>query len=281
MSVQATNAVWQHSRQRGSRFLVMLALADQTRDGVAWPSANTIAQMTRLSLRQAKRALSAAVASGEVEITRSGGGRTHSNLYRITLIGDSRDTDTPLNDDTHDTDSPHEMGVAHGTVSTETVSSEAETVTFPPGNGVTDDTRTVRQSKTLEPKTKIKNTPSPNLSPEIAAVYDYWRTRCGKTHHAYQRCSPARRAKIASRLAEFTVDELKAAIDGVVSDPWEQRRLHDDITVIFRSREKVERFLEMPGRLAENGEVLSESPAEFAARIAAIDEANRERWTAT
>ncbi len=90
-----------------------------------------------------------------------------------------------------------------------------------------------------------------HLSSDIQNVYDYWRTKRHKTRSNYDRVSPGRRAKLKARLAEFTAAELCAAIDGVGRDPWPERAMHDDITVIFRSREQVERFLEMDG--AKNG----------------------------
>lgn len=84
-----------------------------------------------------------------------------------------------------------------------------------------------------------------HLSSDIQKVYDHWRTRRQKTRTNYDTISPARRAKIKSRLGEFSAAELCAAIDGIAKDPWGERALHDDITVVFRSREQVERFLEM------------------------------------
>lgn len=89
----------------------------------------------------------------------------------------------------------------------------------------------------------------------VAAVYAYWRSARNKTRANYERISPRRRQKIECRLREFSVEDLCAAIDGVARDPWDERHLHDDLTVIFRSQEQVERFLDMraaaivPGRV--------------------------------
>jgi len=76
-------------------------------------------------------------------------------------------------------------------------------------------------------------------------IYDHWRAARGKTRSTYDTMSTERRRKIAARLKEFTEAQLIQAIDGVGRDPWPDRKKHDDITVIFRSREQVERFLEM------------------------------------
>lgn len=77
----------------------------------------------------------------------------------------------------------------------------------------------------------------------VQAVYDCWRTERGKTSRRYDRISPGRRMKIKARLKDFSAEDLCTAIRGVALDPWSERARHDDITVIFRSREQVERFL--------------------------------------
>lgn len=80
---------------------------------------------------------------------------------------------------------------------------------------------------------------------DLRAVYAYWRDKRGKTRANYERIAPERRRKIAARLREFSAADLRRAIDGVCADPWDDRARHDDITVIFRSREQVEKFLDI------------------------------------
>lgn len=80
-------------------------------------------------------------------------------------------------------------------------------------------------------------------STTVREIYDHWRTVRTKKDRRYERMSEARRKKIASRLREFSADELTRAIDAVALDPWEERPRHDDITTIFRSQEQVDRFL--------------------------------------
>lgn len=94
----------------------------------------------------------------------------------------------------------------------------------------------------LEPSVETPLTP---LRGDVQQVYDHWRTARKRTRAAYATCSSARRRKIEQRLREFTVAELVAAIDAVALDDWKDRPKHDDLTVIFRSREQVERFLEL------------------------------------
>lgn len=115
-------------------------------------------------------------------------------------------------------------------------------------------------SKTLE----TANAVSPAISDE-RRVYNHWRQQRGRVAARYDRPTPRRIEKIRARLKEFTDEELMRAIDGVAYDPWPDRRLHDDVPVIFRSREQVEKFLDLyeagPG---VNGRVLT--PEQIATR---------------
>jgi hypothetical protein len=81
------------------------------------------------------------------------------------------------------------------------------------------------------------------VSSEIEAIYNHWRTARAKKNSRYDHIHPGRLRKIKARLKEFPASELIRAIDGVASDPWAERPLHDDLTVIFRSAEQVDRFL--------------------------------------
>jgi hypothetical protein len=101
-------------------------------------------------------------------------------------------------------------------------------------------------SKEAEAEAEKKNHSSEveTSSRHVQDVYDYWREKRGKTDARYaKRIAPNRRKKIAARLREFTSEELKRCIDGVALDPWEDRPRHDDLTIIFRSQEQVEKFL--------------------------------------
>jgi DNA-binding MarR family transcriptional regulator len=80
---------------------------------------------------------------------------------------------------------------------------------------------------------------------DVKTVYDQWRQARGKTNGRYATISPKRRQKIQARLREFSVADLIRAINAVAFDPWSERDQHDDITVLFKSREAVERWLEM------------------------------------
>lgn len=89
------------------------------------------------------------------------------------------------------------------------------------------------------------NAPAPIPSIDVQRVYDHWREARGKTRANYERMSDGRRKKIQARLREFSVDDLCRAIDGIAHDPWPDRAMQDDITIVFRSTEQVDKFLEL------------------------------------
>lgn len=103
------------------------------------------------------------------------------------------------------------------------------------------------ESEKEKPTTSSENsaeTASFPTADDFRTVYDCWRTERGRTHGRFATMSEARRKKIAARLHDgFSVEELCTAIRAVSLDPWPERPRHDDLTVILRSREQVERFL--------------------------------------
>lgn len=100
---------------------------------------------------------------------------------------------------------------------------------------------------------RVLTIPTPEKgSADVLRVYEHWRLKRNRTRANYAKVSPKRADKIKARLREFSADDLCTAIDCIDHDPWADRHLHDDIPLIFRSREQVERFLDLPGKLAEN-----------------------------
>lgn len=110
--------------------------------------------------------------------------------------------------------------------------------------------QTLYEPRTLEEKSREEeNREEKNnlveLKTAINEVYDHWREKCGKADPRYDKIAAARAQKIRARLSDgFPVADLKRAIDAVAADPWPERKKHNDITVIFRSREKVDEWLD-------------------------------------
>lgn len=82
----------------------------------------------------------------------------------------------------------------------------------------------------------------------VQAVYGYWREQRGRANRRYDRISVKRREKIVTRLRKFSAEDLCRAIDGIALDPWPERPRHDDLTIVLRSDEQVEKFLELAER---------------------------------
>jgi uncharacterized phage protein (TIGR02220 family) len=80
----------------------------------------------------------------------------------------------------------------------------------------------------------------------VRHVFDYWRKR---TEHSRAKLDDKRRSAIASRLKNgYSVDDLKAAVDGCLKSPWHQgqngnKRKYDDIELICRNASKVDQFI--------------------------------------
>lgn len=135
----------------------------------------------------------------------------------------------------------------------------------PPTRSSAESVRATPAESESESETEKKSANA--LSPEVQKIYDHWRQARGKTHGRYNRISPGRLRKIKARLKEYSADELLACIDAVALDPWPERVRHDDLTVIFRNAEQVDRFLAMaetpPSRNGDTASMIAAVAAEM------------------
>lgn len=85
MSVQATSYVWEHSTQKGTNLLLLLAIANiaDTR-GFAYPGVKRLAKDIRMSERNTQRAIHECEESGELEVRRNAGPHG-TNIYWIVM----------------------------------------------------------------------------------------------------------------------------------------------------------------------------------------------------
>ena len=89
MGVEASTAVWKRSKHKGTKLVLMLAIADFANDeGVSWPSTVTLAKKIRMSHSFTRIKLKELEDSGELKILVPGGGRV-SNRYKITLLDET------------------------------------------------------------------------------------------------------------------------------------------------------------------------------------------------
>ena len=69
MANKILSYVWEHSKQKGSALLMLVAMADQSNDhGVCFPATDTLAKKCRVTRRQAQRLVDQLEASGELII---------------------------------------------------------------------------------------------------------------------------------------------------------------------------------------------------------------------
>lgn len=87
MSIKAMNLVWEHSTQKGSGLILMLAIADFANDEmVAFPSVDRLAFKTRMSRRNVQTLTRKICEQGEL-VVEEAKGPFGCNLYRITTGG--------------------------------------------------------------------------------------------------------------------------------------------------------------------------------------------------
>src|SRR5262245_56548309 len=86
MSIKVMSHVWEHSQQKGSYLLTLLAIADYAHDDGtrAYPSVGTLARKTRLSERNVQYVLHKLADSGELVI-QHGAGPKGCHVYSIPL----------------------------------------------------------------------------------------------------------------------------------------------------------------------------------------------------
>ncbi len=85
MSIHQMNAVWRYSKNKGSKLLLLLAIADNADDdGVAFPGVDYLAKKIRMSERHVTRMIRELGDTNELAVV-WGGGRGNANLYYILL----------------------------------------------------------------------------------------------------------------------------------------------------------------------------------------------------
>ncbi len=146
MSIEATKAVWLHSKAQGTDKLVLLAIADFCNSGgEAWPGINRLAEMAGIKRRQLRRSLCKLESFGELKIVRNKG-RGHTNLYIISLAI-KEVTEDPIYDEKQVIQDPY-LEIEKGSSKTEKGSSKAR-------KGVTEDPRSIKNHQ--EPIVELIN----------------------------------------------------------------------------------------------------------------------------
>lgn len=79
----------------------------------------------------------------------------------------------------------------------------------------------------------------------VEQIFAYWQI---KTNHLKARLTPERRRAIKDRLANYSVSDIQAAIDGCLKSPYhmginDKNTVYDDIELICRNDTKLEKFI--------------------------------------
>lgn len=93
MSVKVQSYVWEHSKQKSSRLLLLIAIADNANDdGFAWPSQSTLAKKVRTTKRNVQLLCNQLEDAGELiiynRVSESQDEQHFSNVYQIVLPGE-------------------------------------------------------------------------------------------------------------------------------------------------------------------------------------------------
>jgi hypothetical protein len=83
---------------------------------------------------------------------------------------------------------------------------------------------------------------------QIKELYDYWCSTMRPGKKRVPALDARRHLKVASAIADYGVDECKRAIDGCAASDFhmgrnKQNKRYDDLELIFRDQDHVERFL--------------------------------------
>lgn len=94
---------------------------------------------------------------------------------------------------------------------------------------------------------------------QVKEVHEYWQKAM---NYKDRTLTVGRKNHINARLKDgFTVEQLKQAIDFAKNDPFwrgknDRNTPYDDITNLFRNRERVERFLNQASRKTNNNRMV-------------------------
>lgn len=80
---------------------------------------------------------------------------------------------------------------------------------------------------------------------EVTDVFEYWKL---KLNHPKAKLDDVRKRTITKSLKNYSIDELKKAIDGVFNTPHnmgdnQNKKKYDSIGLIFRNSDQIERFI--------------------------------------
>ena len=112
----------------------------------------------------------------------------------------------------------------------------------------------VRGESRLKKEQRLKAAGVPEE--QILEVYEYWLAQMRPGRTRVPALDAKRRLKVASAIADYGVDECIRAIDGCGASDFhmcrnKQSKRFDDLELIFRDQDHIERFLAYLGPVTE------------------------------
>lgn len=189
--------VWEHSQQKGSRLLLLLAIADfATDEGMAWPSVESLAEKSRMTVRNVQYALRALEQSGELTIERTDGGRA-THRYKVMI--------ERCKDFTPEVQSLQGRGEAHFTPGVKPIS---------PDPLINQSIHSANGKELAEPPPKKRA--APKTDPRVRPLLARFQQTVG-----YELPNYGQEAKAAKWLVErHSEDDIIACWRWLVSDKW-------------------------------------------------------------
>lgn len=238
------STIWGEPNHVRIVWVTMLALAD--RDGRIEASVPGLAHEARVNLAECREALSLFLAPDPDSRTKAHDGR------RIEEIpGGWRLLNYEVYREKMSRDDQREKAAERKRRQRER-ERNSEGVTKRDGHKKSRVSRQAEADTKAEAVKKDPNGSSSSKSPTpVQVVFGYWQDQL---NHPQAKLSPKRSKAIKGRLKDgFSVDDLKAAIRGIKSSPHNMGRndtgqVYDDIELICRDPEHVERFRDLDGK---------------------------------
>lgn len=106
-------------------------------------------------------------------------------------------------------------------------------------------TRTLHSSSSSSSSKEKKDANASSPLADVREVFEYWQTKLDKPNHSL---TTSRQTKIRARLKEFSVADLKKAIDAAAADSFlcganDRGKEFTDFKTIFKTQDKVEELL--------------------------------------
>ena len=133
-------------------------------------------------------------------------------------------------------------------------------ITLSASKGATTEYLRVENTKRVSKETLESFEEQPSDAIEVRAIFDHWIKMCEKPPRT--KFTPRRAKVIRSRQGDFNDADLMRAIDGAKLDEehWPDRSKNNDLTIIFRNPEQVEKFLAIADGATEATPDLSAYP---------------------